>query len=289
MQMVEARRRLADAPRIYRNRPNPRIHDQEGSTCAPDAVYVVGNDPRVHERVSACFETSTTRIFRFRSGQEYLAFSYEDGSACVMIDSYLPDMSGLELQSKASSRAARPVIFISDQCDVPLAVCAMKAGAIDFLSKPLDRSALVAAIQAGLAMDRKARQRKAELALLERRLNELTPREREVLPLVIGGLLNKQAAAILGISEVTLQIHRSQVMRKMQAGSLAELVRISSKLRIQHWRENPGIGKSSQCRANQTSPRSYAVEGKKKAVTVMVKDGQSMRSRGVGLSGVAGG
>jgi FixJ family two-component response regulator len=102
----------------------------------------------------------------------------------------------------------------------------MKAGAIDFLTKPFDLSALIAAIRTGLAQDRRLRQRKAELATLHGRLRLLTPREREVLPLVIGGLLNKQAAGILGISEVTLQIHRSQVMRKMEAESLAELVRM---------------------------------------------------------------
>jgi FixJ family two-component response regulator len=115
----------------------------------------------------------------------------------------------------------------------------MKAGAIDFLTRPFDLPCLVAAVRAALAQDRKSRQKKAELAKLQERYSLLTPREREVLPLVVGGLLNKQAASILEISEVTLQIHRSQVMRKMQAASFADLVRMAVKLRVPHWREAP--------------------------------------------------
>jgi FixJ family two-component response regulator len=114
----------------------------------------------------------------------------------------------------------------------------MKAGAIEFLTKPVDLQALIAAVQTAFAQDRKLRRRKAELAELRERFSLLTPREREVLPLVLGGLLNKQAASILGISEVTLQIHRSQIMRKTQAESLAELVRMAMKLRIPYWRES---------------------------------------------------
>ena len=113
----------------------------------------------------------------------------------------------------------------------------MKAGAVEFLTKPVDLSALVAAVQMAFVQDRKQRRKKAEIAELEERFSQLTPREREVLPLVVGGLLNKQAASVLGISEVTLQIHRSQVMRKMAAESLADLVRMAMKLRIPYWRE----------------------------------------------------
>jgi FixJ family two-component response regulator len=131
--------------------------------------------------------------------------------------------------------ACPPVVFICTHIDVPSAVRVVKAGAIELLTKPVDSTALLEAVLAALAHDRKLRQRRAELATLRERLVRLTPREREVLPLIVGGLLNKQAASVLGISEVTLQIHRSQVMRKMQAESLAELVRMAVKLRIPFW------------------------------------------------------
>jgi FixJ family two-component response regulator len=173
----------------------------------------------------------------FRSAREYLEYDGRAEPSCLILDLQLPDMSGLELQRRLGERANAPIIFISDLCDVATSVNAMKAGAIDFLTQPFDSPALAAAMQTAFAENRRLRQRKAELAKLQARFSLLTPREREVLPLVVGGLLNKQAASVLGISEVTLQIHRSQVMRKMQANSFADLVRMAVKLRISHWRE----------------------------------------------------
>ena len=178
-------------------------------------------------------------VVSFRSAREYLDYQRTDESSCIVLDLELPEMAGLALQRCLSEKASTPIIVIGDQSDFAACVSAMKAGAIDFLAKPLESSDLIEAVQAAFTQDRRLRQRKAELTKLQRRFGRLTPREREVLPLVIGGLLNKQAASLLGISEVTLQIHRSQVMRKMEAESLADLVRMAVKLRVPYWQERP--------------------------------------------------
>jgi FixJ family two-component response regulator/nicotinamidase-related amidase len=195
------------------------------------------DDARARQEISEFLTTLRMKVMSFSSAIEYLAFMGRDTAACVIVNAHLPDISGLELQRRLAERTNPPVIFVSDRCDIPSTVSAMKAGAIEFLTKPVDLVALIAAVRAALAQDRKLRQKKAELAKLQEGYSLLTPREREVLPLVVGGLLNKQAAALLGISEVTLQIHRGQVMRKMQAESFAELVRMAVKLRIPYWRE----------------------------------------------------
>ena len=144
----------------------------------------------------------------------------------------LPDIDGLELQRTIAAKQHPPIVFISGHGDIPLSVRAMKAGAIDFLTKPINEEHLLQAINTALNLDRESRHNRAELAILEDRCASLTPRERDVLPLVVSGLLNKQAAAELGISEVTLQIHRSKVMQKMKARSLADLVRMAERLNI---------------------------------------------------------
>jgi FixJ family two-component response regulator len=246
MQAVQRTTEIASTPRQYRNRPNPRKDLVAEAEPLIDVVYLVGDDPILCEQVSTNLAATETKVIAFLSATEYLDFAGKAAAACVVIDCNLPDMSGLELQCRLASTTNPPVVFVSDRSDVPFTVRAMKAGAIDFFEKPFDLAALVMAIQTGLAHDRRTRQRQAELGALQERLHLLTPREREVLPLVIGGLLNKQAAGILGISEVTLQIHRSQVMRKMQANSVAELVRMAMKLRISHWREQPNASKTHQ-------------------------------------------
>ncbi len=144
----------------------------------------------------------------------------------------MPDIDGLELQSTIAPVQHPPIVFISGHGDIPSSVRAMKAGAIDFLTKPVNEKDLLQAIDATLNRDRESRHNRAELAELEGRYAALTPREREVLPLVVSGLLNKQAAAELGISQVTFQIHRSNVMHKMKARSVAELVRMAERLNI---------------------------------------------------------
>jgi len=203
-----------------------------------DVVYLVDGDFIVREEISAFLRALDIKVVAFASASEYLDFIGQDTAACVVLSTHLPDLSGLELQKRLGEKANPPVIFISDQCDIESTVCAMKAGAIEFLTKPVDFTALIAAVRAAFVQDRKQRLRKIELAKLQERFSTLTPREREVVPLIVGGLLNKQSASVLGISEVTLQIHRSQVMRKMQAESFAELVRMAVKLRIQYRRES---------------------------------------------------
>jgi FixJ family two-component response regulator len=144
----------------------------------------------------------------------------------------LPGVSGLELQSQIADSFHPPIVFISGHGDIPSCVRALKAGAVDFLTKPFSEGALVDAVRLAITRDAQDRASRAELIVLRERHRLLTPREREVLPLVVSGLLNKQAAAELGISEVTLQIHRSKVMRKMAAESLADLVRIAALLGV---------------------------------------------------------
>ena len=200
-------------------------------------AYLVGNNLCCRETLSTLLAELEVEVVGLSSAREYLEHTGADDSACLILDLPLPDMSGIELQRQIAATTQLPIIFVSGACDVPASVQAMKAGALDFFTHPFDLPALIVAIQAALVQNRKQRQRRAELAKLRERFSLLTPREREVLPLVVSGLLNKQAASVLGISEVTLQIHRSQVMRKMQAESLADLVRMAVKLRIPYWRD----------------------------------------------------
>jgi FixJ family two-component response regulator len=228
---------IASAPLPYLNRALSRASNHAEAEQTQDVIYLVDDDAQARREISEFLTTFNMKVVSFASAIEYLAFMGRDTAACVILNAHLPDISGLELQRRLAERTNPPVIFLSDRCDIPSTVSAMKAGAIEFLTKPVDLVALIAAVRAALAQDRKLRQKKAELAKLQEGYSLLTPREREVLPLVVGGLLNKQAAALLGISEVTLQIHRGQVMRKMQAESFAELVRMAVKLRIPYWRE----------------------------------------------------
>jgi FixJ family two-component response regulator len=195
-------------------------------------VYLVDNDVRGREAVSGALKASSMNVIGFRSGSEYLEHNKTDDSSCLILDLHLPDMSGLDLQRRILEKANPPIIFVSGQCDIPSTVRAMKAGAIEFLTKPVDPEALISAVRVAFAKDLEQRRKTAELDDLQRRFAHLTSREREVLPLVVGGMLNKQAAAVLGITEVTVQVHRGQIMKKMEASSFAELVRMAGKLEI---------------------------------------------------------
>jgi len=168
----------------------------------------------------------------FATAKEYLDHYRTDSAACLIVDIKLPGMSGLDLQSELVRGLHPPIIFITGHGDVPSAVRAMKAGAIEFLTKPVSQNSLLRAIDAALEEDRRRRQKYSELAKIRSCFALLTPREQEVFHLVAKGLLNKQAAAELGIRVVTLQVHRSQVMRKMAARSFAELVRKAAELGI---------------------------------------------------------
>ena len=196
-------------------------------------VFVVDDDFRVREALVDLFVSKGLDCVAFASAAEYLRLANPIGPSCLVLDVSLPDINGLDLQSSFASTDHPPIVFISGHGDIPSSVRAMKAGAVDFLTKPWREEDLLQAVRAALERDREQRRNKAEMMELEGRLATLTPREREVLPLVARGLLNKQAAAQLGISEVTLQIHRSKIMQKMKAASLAELVRIAAKLDIQ--------------------------------------------------------
>ena len=197
-----------------------------------EVVYLVDDDPRVREALSELLASLRIEHVTFGSASEYLGFARSDSCACLVLDVQMPEITGLDLQRQLASESSPPIIFISGHGDIPSTVRAMKAGAIEFLTKPLDPQALVAAIRMAFVKDLEQRQKTADLASLQRRFALLTPREREVLPLVASGMLNKQAAAVLGITDVTLQVHRGQIMRKMEADSFADLVRMAGKLGI---------------------------------------------------------
>lgn len=195
-------------------------------------VYVLDDDYRVRESLTSLLSSVGLRVEVFASAAEYLKFKKPDSPACLILDLQLPGMSGLDLQREIAGGDAPAIVFVTGHGDVPSSVRAMKAGATEFLLKPFDDQELLRAIDAAIAQDREARLKRAEMAELQRRYALLTPREREVLPFVVAGLLNKQTAAELGNSEITIQVHRGQIMRKMAASSLADLVKMAGKLGI---------------------------------------------------------
>jgi FixJ family two-component response regulator len=197
-------------------------------------VLLVDDDPRVREALCSLISSVGLRVAAFGSAAEFLEFEKPDAPACLVLDLELPDVNGLELQRELARGEAPPIVFITGHGDVPSSVQAMKAGAIEFLSKPFGEQELLQAIDAALALDRIARKKRSELAELRRTHSLLTPREREVLPFVVAGFANKETAAELGTSEITIGVHRGQIMRKMGARSLAELVRMADKLGISH-------------------------------------------------------
>lgn len=195
-------------------------------------VYVVDDDFRVREGLNELLASAGFEVVTFRTAGEYLAYKRPDLPACLVLDVGLPDINGLDLQRQIAGEPHPRIVFITGHGDIPSSVQACKAGAVDFLTKPFSDVQLLGAIRTAIAQDRDDRLKRARLAELQRRLSVLTPREKEVLPLVVSGLLNKQAAAELAISEVTLQIHRGKIMQKMEAGSLAELVRMADALGV---------------------------------------------------------
>jgi FixJ family two-component response regulator len=200
----------------------------------PDSiVYVVDDDSSVREAIKSLIRSVGLRVETFGTAQEFLKSARPDAPGCVVLDVRLPGLSGLDLQRELAANGINlPVIFITGHGDIPMSVRAMKAGALEFLTKPFRDQDLLDAIQQALERDRGARQQRLQTAELRERFDSLTAREREVMGLVVSGLLNKQIAGELGTSEVTIKIHRSQVMKKMGAGSLAELVRMTEKLGI---------------------------------------------------------
>jgi FixJ family two-component response regulator len=195
-------------------------------------VFIVDDDQRMREALSELLASQGISSLAFGSASEYFDADKPEQPACLILDVELPDINGLDLQKQIAERDHPPIVFITGHGDIPSSVRAIKGGAIDFLTKPFSDGDLMQAIRTAVVQDRKTHAERADLAILLHRYGQLTPREREVLPLVISGLLNKQAAAELGISEVTLQLHRRNVMQKMMAASLADLVRMAEKLQI---------------------------------------------------------
>ena len=188
-------------------------------------VYVVDDDASVREAMEDLLSSFGLHVITFGSAAQYVASTHRADSACLVLDVQLPDINGLDLQRQLATGRHPPIVFITGHGDIPSSVRAIKAGAVDFLPKPFTPEQLLNAVQTGLQQHHDARKSQSELAELRGCYACLTPREREVLPLVVSGLLNKQAAAELGISEVTLQIHRGNIMRKMQFASLSDLIR----------------------------------------------------------------
>jgi FixJ family two-component response regulator len=196
-------------------------------------VFIIDDDAGVRESIRDLVESVELHAESFATAQEFLASKRQDGPSCLVLDVRLPDTSGLDLQQKLSRAGVRiPIIFITGHADIPMTVRAMKSGAVEFLTKPFREQDLLDVIHRALKRDREVRERQRQLAELQDRYSTLSARERDVMSLVVSGLLNKQIAAELGASETTVKTHRGHVMQKMQAKSLPDLVRMADRLKI---------------------------------------------------------
>ena len=210
---------------------------------AQPIVYLIDDDESVREGISDLLRSVGHDVQTFGSVQQFIDSRRRDAPGCIVLDVRLPGMSGLEFQrTLIKSNIDIPVIFISAHADVPMTVRAIKSGAIDFLTKPVHEQQLIDTVQAGIERDRARRKEAKVVAELRERFESLTPREREIFMLMISGRRNKQIAAQAGLSEMTVKVHRSHVMQKMQANSLVELVRIADQLGVSTARREPPHG-----------------------------------------------
>jgi FixJ family two-component response regulator len=195
-------------------------------------VFVVDDDVSVRESLELLIRSAGWQAETFTSAQEFLAHPRATVPCCLVLDVTLPGLNGLELQQQLADRTDMPIIFITGHGDVPMSVQAMKAGAVEFLTKPFNDDVLLNAIRGAIEHSRAAVHRASEMQALKNCYESLTPREREVMALVVAGLLNKQVGGELGISEITVKAHRGQVMRKMKADSLPDLVTMAARLGV---------------------------------------------------------
>jgi FixJ family two-component response regulator len=218
-------------------------------------VYVVDDDPSVRQALSSILRSTGLRVQTFASAREFLGHPPAGAPCCLVLDVMLPDASGLDLPGElAAADLPIPIIFITGHGTIPMGVRAIKAGALEFLTKPFREQDLLAAVGQALHHDRAARAERAELAALRGRLERLTPREREVMALVVTGRINKQIAAELGTTEQTIKQHRGRVMQKLDVGSLPELVRLVERVSGRPPTATPSAPTSSDSRVDPDTP-----------------------------------
>ena len=196
-------------------------------------VFIIDDDRGMRQAIEDLVESVGLRAETFASGEEFLSRRHTGGPSCLVLDVRLPQMSGLDFQRRLIETGMQiPIIFVTAHGDIPMSVRALKSGAVEFLTKPFRDQDLLDAIQQALQHDRTAQEQQAEIHALQERYHALTPRERQVMALVVSGMLNKQIASEIGASEATVKIHRGNVMHKMQAGSVVDLVRMADKVKL---------------------------------------------------------